>query len=309
MNPASPPPAPAAAFELVEVSPRDGLQNEPGVFSTEDKLELINRAVQAGVRRIEVTSFVHPKVVPQMADAEAVCAALPENDAVTYIGLVLNRKGLTRALATGRIDEVGCVAVGSDGFGKANQHQTVDRSIDVCQQIISDARDAGVSVQATISVAFGCPFDGPVPTDRVLQIAQALAEARPREIALADTIGVANPAAVSELFERLRQELPDDLPLRAHFHNTRNTGYANAWAAISSGVRILDASIGGIGGCPFAPRATGNIASEDLLYLLHNAGYDSAVNLESMINAAGWLATALERPVPGMLSRAGNYPD
>ncbi len=295
-------------FELVEVSPRDGLQNEAGVFSTANKLELIRRALNAGVGRIEVASFVHPKVVPQMADAEAVCEGLPQSDAC-YVGLVLNSRGLERAIATGRINEIGAVAVGSDGFGRKNQRQTVHQSIEVCQRVISDAVSAGLRAQVTIAVAFGCPFDGPVPASRILEIATELMAAGPAEIALADTIGVANPAQVASLFQALNERLPDHISSRAHFHNTRNTGYANAAAALMAGVPVLDASIGGIGGCPFAPRATGNIASEDLLYMCHGMGFDSGVDLDAMINASGWLGSTLNRPVPGMLSRAGNYPD
>lgn len=296
------------SVELVEVSPRDGLQNEPGVFATDNKLELIRRALDAGIRRIEVASFVHPKLVPQMADAEAVCAGLPQRDDATYIGLVLNLRGYDRALATGRIDEVGAVAVATDGFGRQNQRQTVDQSVGVCQKIIERARSDGLSAQVTVSVAFGCPFDGPVDPDRVIDMVTELAAAQPREIALADTIGVATPKQVRELFEKLARKLPDGPPLRAHFHNTRNTGFANAYAALLAGVRILDASIGGIGGCPFAPRATGNIATEDLLYMLHGMDLDSGVRLDDVVRAAGWLGTELNRPVPGFLSRAGDFP-
>jgi len=298
----------ACTFELVEVSPRDGLQNEPGVFSTANKLALIQRALDAGVGRIEVASFVHPKVVPQMADAEAVCEGLPQSQAC-YIGLVLNERGLERALATRRIQEVGAVAVGSSGFGTRNQHQTVSQSIEICQRVISAAKNAGLRAQATISVAFGCPFDGPIALSEIIQIARELVAVDPHEIALADTIGVANPDQVTRAFNALNEILPEHISSRAHFHNTRNTGYANAAAALAAGVSVLDASIGGIGGCPFAPRATGNIASEDLLFMTQGMGYDSGVDLDQMINAAGWLGATLNRPVPGMLSRAGNYPD
>ncbi len=295
-------------LEIVEVSPRDGLQNEPGLFSTENKLELIRRALRAGVRRIEVASFVHPKLVPQMADAEAVCAALPDPDDAVYVALVLNRKGLDRALATGRVHEIGCVAVASDGFGRENQRQSVAQSVAMCRALIGAAREAGLRAQVTVSVAFGCPFEGEIPRERLVEIATELAAAGPRELALADTIGVAVPAQVEATFGAVRAALGDSLPLRAHFHNTRNTGYANAYAALNAGVRILDSSIGGIGGCPFAPRATGNIATEDLLFMLQRMGWKTGVDLEETIRAAGWLGTALNRPVPGMLSRAGTFP-
>ncbi len=293
--------------EIVEVSPRDGLQNEPGVVATENKLELIDRALRAGVRRIEVASFVHPKLVPQMADAEAVCAALPNGQQAVFVALVLNRKGLDRALATGRVSEIGCVAVASDRFGRENQRQSVDQSIEMCIQLIAAANSAGLRAQATISVAFGCPFEGEIPLDRVVEIAAELARAGAREIALADTIGVAVPTQVEESFAAVGDAI-GDVPLRAHFHNTRNTGFANAHAALNAGVRILDASIGGIGGCPFAPRATGNIATEDLLFMLERMGWETGLDLEETIRAAGWLGTVLNRPVPGMLSRAGTFP-
>jgi len=299
---------PDKQVEIVEVSPRDGLQNEPVVVETEAKLELIRRAIEAGIRRIEVASFVHPRLVPQMADAEAVCAGLEERDDVTYVGLVLNRRGLRRAIATERLQEIGCVAVAADGFGLKNQNQTVDQSVEVCNELVEAAREAGLQAQVTISVAFGCPFDGHVDPERVVQVAERLAASRPREIALADTVGVAVPRQVSDLFAAVRDVLPADIPLRGHFHNTRNTGIANAWAALLAGVRILDGSIGGIGGCPFAPRATGNIASEDLLYMLDGMDYATGIDVERVIHAAGWLGSVLHRPVPGMLSRAGTFP-
>jgi hydroxymethylglutaryl-CoA lyase len=295
-------------LNIVEVSPRDGLQNEPVVMATEGKLELIRRAVSAGVRRIEVASFVHPKLMPQMADAEAVCEGLNPHPGVEYIGLILNRRGLKRALATNRLQEVGCVAVASDGFGVKNQGQTSDQSLAVCLELISEAKAAGLSAQVTISVAFGCPFDGLIDPQRVVDMAARLAEAGPREIALADTIGVAVPGQVSSLFQAVREAVGPEIPLRAHFHNTRNTGIANAYAALMAGITILDASIGGIGGCPFAPRATGNIATEDLLYMLDGMGFETGLDLEQIIRAAGWLGSELHRPVPGMLSRAGSFP-
>ncbi|MDJ0654362.1 MAG: hydroxymethylglutaryl-CoA lyase [Xanthomonadales bacterium] len=299
----------ARQVSIVEVSPRDGLQNEAGLVSTQDKLELINRAITAGVRRIEVVSFVHPKIVPQMADAEMVCAGLPERDDVEYIGLVLNSRGLDRAVQSGVIDEVGCVAVASDAFGLRNQRQTREQSIEVCNRLIRRARENGLSAQVTLSVAFGCPFEGEVERNTVIDAAQRLAESGPREIALADTIGVASPIQVEETFAAVRAALGPDVPLRAHFHNTRNLGFANAYGAIRAGVTTIDASIGGIGGCPFAPRATGNIATEDLQFMLERMGVQSGLNLDQVINAAGWLGSVLNRPVPGFLSRAGTFPE
>ncbi len=292
----------------MEVSPRDGLQNEPELLSTEDKLTLIHHALDAGFKRIEVTSFVHPKRVPQMADAEAVCAGLPQRGDVRYAGLVLNRRGYERARATGRLAEVGMVVPATATFGERNQGQTIDESVAVGQEIIEDARRAGLRASATIAVAFGCPFEGDVEIDRLVDIAVRLSSAQPCEIALADTIGVGVPSQVKEAFAALRDALGPDMPLRAHFHNTRNTGIANAYAAIECGVETLDASIGGIGGCPFAPNATGNIASEDLVYMLDRMRVPHGTNLERLLTAARWLSGALGKPIPSMLARAGAFP-
>ncbi|MEL7219490.1 MAG: hydroxymethylglutaryl-CoA lyase, partial [Pseudomonadota bacterium] len=251
------------SVEMVEVSPRDGLQNEKTQISTADKVALIERAIGAGARRIEVTSFVNPKAVPQMADADAVCAALPEREDVTYIGLVMNQRGAERALATGRIDQLGAVCVATDAFAMANQGQTSDGSVDAAIAIIEMAQAAGRTAQATIAASFGCPFDGEVEEERIVAMATALAKANPVEIALADTIGVANPAHVARLVPAVKQAV-GDIPVRAHFHNTRGTGLANVWAAIEAGVATIDASIGGLGGCPFAPGAAGNVSTEDV---------------------------------------------
>ncbi len=300
-------------MEIVEVGPRDGLQNEPTVIDTATKLALIERLVAAGARRIEVASFVHPKRVPQMADAEAVVAGLPAREDVTWIGLVINDRGLDRALATrdatGRgIDEVGCVAVASDGFGARNQGMGWEESVAVANRLVERAKREGLSAQVTVSVCWGDPFDGEVPADRVIEIVRRLAVAGPREIGLADTIGVAVPAAVEELFARAR-EAAGDVPLRAHFHDTRNTAVANAWAAYRAGVRTIDASIGGLGGCPFAPRATGNVASEDLVYLFARSGVETGLDLDALTGIADWLADeVIGRPLPGAVSRAGPFP-
>ncbi len=296
-----------STVEIVEVGPRDGLQNEPDVVSTENKIELINRAIDAGVRRIEVASFVHPKLVPQMADAEAVIAGLESRDDVTYIGLVLNKRGYMRAIESGGIDEVGCVAVASDGFGQKNQGQTSQESVDVSKEIIRLAKRDGLSAQVTISTAFGCPFDGPTDPGRVVDMVKDLAEENPREIAIADTIGVASPYEVKRLIAMIKDAVPD-VTLRAHFHNTRNTGIANAWAAYEAGVHILDASIGGLGGCPFAPKATGNIATEDLAYMLKQSGVESGLDMAGLISTVEWLEGMLGRKTPGMVAQAGDFP-
>ncbi|MBW7836759.1 MAG: hydroxymethylglutaryl-CoA lyase [Sphingomonadales bacterium] len=294
------------SISIVEVGARDGLQNEPGVFTTDNKVALISRVLASGVRRLEVASFVNPKRVPQMADAEAVVAALPELAGISYIGLVLNMKGAERALAT-RVHELGAVVVASDTFGRKNQGQTIAEGIAEAARILAAARAAKRTAQVTISAAFGCPFEGEVPAARVISIAQAMADAGAAEIALADTIGAAVPSQVEDLVGDIRAALPG-LPLRAHFHNTRNTGIANAYAAARTGVSTLDASLGGIGGCPFAPKATGNIPTEDLIYMLERSGFATSVNLEALISASRWLEETLGRAVPGLVSKAGIFP-
>jgi len=292
--------------DIVEVGPRDGLQSEPGVLPTATKVAFIERAIAAGVRRVEVTSFVNPKRVPQMADAEAVLAALPRRAGVHYIGLVLNRKGFERAAAAG-CNEIGMAVVASDTFNQRNQGVTSDESIAAWLDIAKAAKEAGIRPQVTVSAAFGCPFEGEVPVQRVVDIARRVAEAEPFEIALADTIGVGVPSQVIELVGRVREAVPG-VSLRCHFHNTRNTGLANAFAAVQAGVRTLDASLGGIGGCPFAPAATGNIPTEDLVYMLQRSGYPTGIDLAAAIETGKWLQEQLGRPVPGMLVKAGDFP-
>lgn len=293
---------------LMEVSPRDGLQNEAVELSTQNKLTLIQWALDAGAKRIEVASFVHPKKVPRMADAEAVCAGLPQRGDVTYTGLILNERGYQRLLATEALDEAGFVIPVSDTFGERNQGQSVREATEVAAGVLKDARLRGLPAQATLAVAFGCPFEGEVPAQRVIDAAKRLADEAPVEIALADTIGVGVPSQVRDLFGELRNQLGPDIPLRAHFHDTRNTGIANAFAALQQGVATLDASIGGIGGCPFAPNATGNIATEDLLYMLNRSGIEHEVDIDKLIEAAGWLQEKLGKALPSALLRAGNFP-
>lgn len=296
-----------AEIELVEVGPRDGLQNEKRLISTTDKLTLVQLAIGAGARRIEVTSFVNPQKVPQMADAEEVCAGLPDRDDVTYIGLVMNLRGAQRALATGRIDQLGAVCVATDRFAMANQGQTSDESVEAAKAIISLAREHGRTAQATIAASFGCPFEGEVAESRVIEMAARLAEAGPVEVALADTIGVGNPAHVARLVERVRQAI-DPLPVRVHFHNTRGTGLANVWAAVTAGARVVDGALGGLGGCPFAPGAAGNVASEDVVYMLERAGVATRMDLNRMIEASHWLANVMDRKLPGMVAQAPMFP-
>jgi len=291
---------------MVEVSPRDGLQNESVLFTTAQKLELIGRALDAGVRRIEANSFVNPKLVPQMADADAVAAALPRRDGVIFIGLVLNKRGALRAMEAG-MDELGAVCAASDGFATRNQGMTSDASLAMCCDVVRLARVQGRRAQITISTAFGCPFDGEIDPSRVVEMARTAAAAGPVEVAIADTIGVASPGEVSALVERVAAAIKP-LPVRVHFHNTRNTGLANVWAAVTAGAKTVDASLGGIGGCPFAPRATGNVPTEDVAYMLERSGYRTGLDLDSLIASARWLAGTMGRDVPGMLSRAGAFP-
>ena len=294
------------SIDIVEVAPRDGLQNEQATFSTRDKIDLITRLLDAGIKRIEVASFVHPGRVPKMADAEQVLAELPDRDGVSYIGLVLNRRGAERALKT-KVDEIASVVVATDTFGQKNQGQTIEDGILTVRDILTLARQNGRKGQVTISAAFGCPYEGDVPVSRIIDIAQRVAEADPTEIALADTIGSGVPGQVRDLFASLAEKIPH-IPLRGHFHNTRNTGIANAFAALESGAQALDASLGGIGGCPFAPRATGNIATEDLVYLLHRSGVQTGVSLPALINNTVWIENKLGRAVPSLVSKAGDFP-
>ena len=293
-------------IEIVEVGPRDGLQSEPGIVPTAAKIAFIERAIECGLRRIEVASFVNPQRVPQMADAEDVLRGLRRRNDVSYIGLVLNRRGFERAAAAG-CTEVGMAVVASDTFNRRNQGVSSDESVAAWLDIAARARAAGLRAQVTVSAAFGCPFEGEVPVARVVELARRVAEAQPFEIALADTIGVGAPAQVGEVVERVREAVPG-MPLRCHFHNTRNTGIANAYAAVAAGVTTLDASLGGIGGCPFAPAATGNIPTEDLVYMLERSGYTTGVDLDAAIETGKWLQQQLGRPVPGMLVKAGRFP-
>ena len=292
--------------EIVEVGPRDGLQNEPSTLTTATKVDFIGRLVAAGVRRLEVASFVNPKRVPQMADAEELLRALPRRPDVTYIGLVLNRRGYERALAAG-CNEIGMAVVASDTFNQRNQGVSTEQSLEAWLEIAVAARAAGVRTQVTVSAAFGCPFEGEIAPERVVDLARRAAAGQPRELALADTIGAVVPSQVTDLVARVRRAVPD-LPLRCHFHNTRNTGIANAYAAIEAGVCVLDASIGGIGGCPFAPAATGNVPTEDLVYMLERMGIATNLDLDALIATSRWIQTQLGRPVPGLVAKAGGFP-
>ncbi|MFD3459887.1 hydroxymethylglutaryl-CoA lyase [Nocardia fluminea] len=291
---------------LLEVAPRDGLQNEPEIVSTDDKVRLIERSVGAGLRRIEAVSFVHPQRVPQMADAEAVMAGVPRAAGVSYAGLIFNDRGLDRALAAG-VDEVNVVVVATDTLSHRNQGCSSAEGVVRWLGLARRAAEAGVRRTVTIAAAFGCPFEGEVATSAVLELVRQVAQAGPEEIAFADTIGVGTPDRVRALVTGARALAPDPI-LRCHFHNTRNTGYANAIAALDAGVQVLDASTGGIGGCPFAPNATGNIATEDLLYMLHRMGIRTGIDSRAVSETGTWLGQVLGRPVPALLGRAGPFP-
>jgi hydroxymethylglutaryl-CoA lyase/(R)-citramalyl-CoA lyase len=287
------------------VGPRDGLQNESRTLEAVIRAELCDRLASSGLKRIEAASFVNPKLVPQMAGAEDVMAALHRKPGVFYAGLVLNDKGYERAVAAG-VDEVHYAFAATDEFGRRNQNATTEEGLKTALALVARARSERMPITVTLSVAFGCPFEGPVPPERVLQIVEHLMAVPPDEICLADTIGVGGPSQVKELVGGARRL---GATVGAHFHNTRNTGYANAVAALEEGAVSLDASVGGAGGCPFAPKATGNIATEDLAYLLRGMGIDTGINIDALIETSQWLGAQLGKELPGMVARAGDFPD
>lgn len=298
-------------IRIVEVGPRDGLQNEKTVLEPAIRADLVRRLEGAGARRIEAVSFVHPKYVPQMAGAEAVMAELPRQVGRSRIGLVLNGRGYDRALTTG-VDEVNVALSATDGFGLKNQGLTVKDQLGMLGEIIARRHDAEASggapsLSAMISCVWGCPFDGEVSVQQVVDVVGAVAELGVGEIGLADTIGAGDPWAVTRTVEAARGASPG-ATLRLHFHDTRNTGLANAYAGVEAGVDVLDASVGGIGGCPFAPGATGNIATEDLVYMLERAGFETGYDLGALITTAKWIGETIGRPAPSALSRAGGFP-
>lgn len=297
--------------EIVEVSARDGLQNDPASLSTQQKIDLITKCVDAGLRRVEVASFVNPKRVPQMADAEAVLAGLPFKDdparlGAAWIGLVLNAKGFERAKLT-QVDEINMVVMVTDTFSQKNQGMSTEDAIRTVEEVAPLALAAGIVPTVTMSASFGCPYEGEVAISRVADVAGRLAATGVAEIAVADTIGVAVPRDVTRRMAAVMDTV-GSTRLRVHVHNTRNTGYASALAAYEAGVRVLDSSLGGIGGCPFAPRATGNIATEDLVFALERSGVKTGVDLDALIAASDWLGEQLGRPTPGLVSKAGNFP-
>ena len=294
------------SVEIIDVGPRDGLQNEPEILDVNTKVAFISKLSDAGFKRIEAVSFVNPKRVPQMADAEEVFAALPVDDDVTYIGLVLNRRGLDRALEVG-CKEINYALVASDTFSQKNQGTTVEQAVSVYKDIAAEAKKSGVRCSLTISTAFGCPFQGEVPAEQVTRLVERVAGNDTYEIALADTIGCAVPSQVADLFSAV-MEIAPNANFRAHFHNTRNTGLANCYAAVEAGVGSIDASVGGIGGCPFAPRATGNVPSEDLVYMLTRMGIETGIRNDKLIETGEWIGEQLGHTVPAMIGKAGVFP-
>jgi isopropylmalate/homocitrate/citramalate synthase len=290
-------------IEIVDVGPRDGLQNEDETLTPQVRAELCEKLATAGVPRVEAASFVSPKRVPQMAGAEEVMATITRSPHTSYAGLVLNEKGYERAIEAG-VDEVRYAFPVTETFAKRNQNTTVADATQLAARLVERARLDGVRVSITLSAAFGDPFEGKVEPEHVLEIASEVAASVPDEIVLADTIGVGVPKGVRNLVEGVATK---GITVGCHFHDTRNTGIANAAAAVESGATVLDASVGGTGGCPFAPRATGNIATEDLVYLLHNMGYDTGIDLDALIEVAAWLAQQLDKELPGQVHKAGNF--
>ena len=289
--------------QVVDVGPRDGLQNEEKILSPEIRARLCDRLAAAGMPRVEAASFVDPRRVPQMAGAEEVMAAIDRLPGTSYAGLVLNEKGYERAVQAG-VDEVRYAFPVTETFARRNQNTTVADATALAEKLTERARLDGVRVSITLSAAFGCPFEGRVEPAHVLGIAEKVAQAAPDEILLADTIGVGVPKGVREL---VGGTLAFGTTVGCHFHDTRNTGIANAAAAVEAGATVLDASVGGTGGCPFAPRATGNIATEDLVYLLHGMGYETGIDLTALIEVAEWMAQQLGKELPGQVYRAGTF--
>jgi (R)-citramalyl-CoA lyase len=287
---------------ICDVGPRDGLQNEGKSLPPETRAELVNRLAAAGLPRIEAVSFVNPARVPQMAGAEEVVEGIARAEGVVYAGLALNEKGYDRLAATG-LDEVHYAFAATDTFNQRNQNATSKESVEAAKRIVERAHADGIRATVTIGVSFGCPFEGAVDPGRVLGFAEELSAAD--EIVFADTVGVAVPRQVTELVSRA---VPMQMrPVGVHLHNTRNTGIANSYAALEAGATVFDASVGGIGGCPFAPRATGNVATEDLVYMLSGEGVETGIDLDALIGVAEWLEGVLERQLPGQVYRAGTF--
>ncbi|PLR83875.1 MULTISPECIES: hydroxymethylglutaryl-CoA lyase [Bacillus] len=291
-------------IEICEVGPRDGLQNECKIISTETKVELINRLIDAGIRTIEAVSFVNPKVVPQMADAEEVLRLLPKREDIIYAGLVLSRSGLDRALKTD-VNFLHVVTATSDQFNMRNAKRTVDQAVEELAKVIREGSEAGKGVAGVLGTAFGCPFEGEVPLSRVLKVAEKFLESGCTKITLADTTGMANPIQVQNIVEAFREAFGTDLSLGLHFHNTRGLGLANTLAGYQAGVNRFDSSIAGLGGCPFAPKAVGNVCTEDMVNMFHSMGIETGTDLNQLLDIAKWMEENMERSLDGMLMKAG----
>lgn len=295
-----------STVEIVEVSPRDGLQNEKTIVSTADKVSLIEQVIDAGAKRIEAVSFVHPRLVPTMADAEAVMAAVPRVDGIRYAGLSLNARGTMRAIDA-RVDEVNFVLPVTDAFAGANQNSSVAALLSALEETGRLTEAAGLPLSVTLAVAFGCPYRGAVTTDEVVAVAASALSAAPvSELALADTIGCGVPPQSQELFRAARQLTTGRL--RAHFHETRHTAIANAFAAIAEGADVLDSSVGGLGGCPFAPGAAGNVSTEDLTWSLQRSGYDTGIDPATAAAAGSWISGVVGVAPRSGLSVSGVFP-
>jgi hydroxymethylglutaryl-CoA lyase/(R)-citramalyl-CoA lyase len=289
---------------ICDVAARDGLQNDRKTLEPETRAELVNRLAEVGVPRIEAVSFVNPARVPQMAGAEEVVAAIERRPGVVYAGLALNDKGYDRLAATG-LDEVHFAFAATETFNQRNQNASVEESVEVAERIVARAHADGIRATVTIGVSFGCPFEGAVDPGHVLALAERVAAAGADEVVFADTVGVAVPRMVNEMVSRF--VAMQMRPAGVHLHNTRNIGIANAHAAIEAGAAVLDASVGGVGGCPFAPRATGNICTEDLVYMLHGEGIETGIDLEGLVSVAQWLEGILGRELEGQVYRAGTF--
>ena len=296
------------SISICEVGPRDGLQSEKRIWSVDERVEFIDRLSATGFKRLEAVSFVNPKRVPQMADAETVMERVKRRDGIDFAGLVLNLRGVERAIEAG-VDIVRHVVVASETFNLKNQGVSIGETITAFENVAQTVHKAGRALSATIGASFGCPFEGPVPTEQVADIAGRLVNAGAGEIVLADTIGCAAPNQVSERITAVAEAIGDDIPLGCHFHNSRNTGFANAAAAVQAGVRLLDSSVGGIGGCPFAPRATGNVSSEDLCFMLRQMGYQTGIDIAALIGVAEWTQSFFDTPLPGQVMKAGLFPE
>ncbi|CEG21447.1 Hydroxymethylglutaryl-CoA lyase YngG [Planococcus massiliensis] len=289
-------------IEICEVGPRDGLQNEKKPISTDQKVEMITRLIDAGIKKIEAVSFVNPKVVPQMADAEEVMKRVPRVDGVKYAGLILNYSGMERAMKTD-VDIFHIVTTTSDAFNLKNARKTVDQNVAEHITVIQEAVAAKKPVTGVLGTAFGCPYSGEVPVDRVLEISEAFVKAGASEIVLADTTGLANPVQVAEVVNRFQRHYGDDIKLGLHFHNTRGLGLANVLAGYQAGIRRFDSSIAGLGGCPFAPKAVGNVCTEDMVNMFAGMGVETGTDLQKLVETALWMEEQMEKRLDGMVMK------